>query len=94
MALDCLTIYTHIGYIETMEDAIIKRLKRIRGQVDGIIKMYTECRECGDVVTQIAAARAALGGVGKELLKSEAVGYVKESKGNNLDRLIKQLLNF
>lgn len=82
-----------MGYIEGMEDAILKRLKRIRGQVDGIIKMYSECRECGDVVTQIAAVRAALSGVGKELLKSEAVACAKNDKGSKLDKLLKQLFD-
>lgn len=74
-----------------MEDAILKRLKRIRGQVDGVIKMYEDCRECGDVVTQIAAVRAALSGVGKELLKSEAVACAKENRGSKLDALLKKL---
>lgn len=77
-----------------MEDVILVRLKRIRGQVDGIIKMYSECRECGDVVTQIAAVRAALSGVGKELLKSEAVACAKNNKGGKLDKLLTQLFNF
>lgn len=76
-----------------MDDLILKRLKRVRGQVDGIIKMYSECRECGDVVTQIAAARAALGGVGRELLKSEAAACVKNNKGSKLDQLLKQLFD-
>lgn len=74
-----------------MEDSTTKRLRRIRGQVDGIIRMYEECRECSDVVTQIAAVRAALGSVGKELLKSEAVSCAKNNKGGKLDKLLKQL---
>lgn len=84
-------VYTPIGYIEDMEDPILKRLNRIKGQVDGVIKMYEECRECSDVVTQVAAVRAALGSVGKELLKSEAVSCVKNNKGTKLDKLLKQL---
>lgn len=74
-----------------MADKILGRLKRVRGQIDGIIKMYDECRECGDVVMQVAAARAALASVGKELLKSEAVACAKENKGSKLDKLLKQL---
>lgn len=74
-----------------MEDKILNRLRRIQGQVDGIIKMYEDCRECSDLVTQIAAARAALAGVGKELLTSEAVACVRTQKHAKLDRLIKQL---
>lgn len=76
-----------------MDDKVLKRLKRVRGQVDGIIKMYSDCRECSDVVTQIAAVRAALSGVGRELLKSEAVACAKDNKGTKLDQLLKQLFD-
>ena len=74
-----------------MEDQVLNRLKRIQGQIDGITKMYEECRECADIVTQIAAVRAALAGVGKELLKSEAVACVRSEKHDKLDKLLKQL---
>ncbi len=76
-----------------MNDKVITRLKRIRGQVDGIIKMYSECRECGEVVTQIAAVRAALGSAGKEILASEAIACAKTNKSGKLDKLIKQLFD-
>lgn len=74
-----------------MDDKTLIRLKKVRGQVDGIIKMYSECRECSDVVTQIAAARAALGSAGKEILKSEAVSCIRDNNRGKLDQLIKQL---
>lgn len=74
-----------------MADQVLNRLKRIQGQVEGIIRMYEECRECSDVVTQIAAVRAALAGVGKELLTDEAVKCSRDSKHAKLDSLLKQL---
>lgn len=76
-----------------MTDDVVNRLKRIRGQVDGVILMYQECRDCSDVVTQIAAARAALAGVGKELLTSEAVACSRDHKHEKLDLLLKQLFD-
>ncbi|KKU45043.1 MAG: hypothetical protein UX64_C0037G0002 [Microgenomates group bacterium GW2011_GWC2_46_7] len=76
-----------------MADKVLSRLKRVRGQIDGIIKMYGECRECSDIVTQIAAARAALSAVGKELLTDEAVACVRERKSGKLDKLLKQLFD-
>ncbi|MBP9670038.1 metal-sensitive transcriptional regulator [Candidatus Woesebacteria bacterium] len=76
-----------------MEDKNLVRLNKIRGQIDGIIKMYTECRECSDVVTQIAAVRAALGSVGKELLTDEAVECSREKKHDKLNKLLKQLFD-
>ncbi len=36
------------------------RLKRARGQLDGVIRMLEEGRECEDVVTQLAAVSRAL----------------------------------
>lgn len=74
-----------------MADQVLNRLKRIQGQIEGIISMYEECRECSDVVTQIAAVRAALAGVGKELLTDEAVKCSREKKHDKFDSLLKQL---
>lgn len=54
---------------ETTAD-LIKRLRRIEGQVRGIQTMLTEQRDCADVVTQIAAANKALGQVGFKLVAS------------------------
>jgi len=48
---------------ETVED-LLKRLKRIEGQVRGIQSMLTEERDCRDVVTQVSAATKALEQVG------------------------------
>ncbi|CAB4936390.1 MAG: metal-sensing transcriptional repressor [Actinobacteria bacterium] len=39
---------------------IITRLKRARGQIDGIIAMIEDDRPCADVVTQLAAVSKAL----------------------------------
>jgi DNA-binding FrmR family transcriptional regulator len=74
-----------------MTDPVLVRLKRVSGQVEGIVKMYEECRECTDVVTQIAAARAALAAVGKEVLAEEATKYAKPQDSAKLDLLLKQL---
>lgn len=76
-----------------MADQIVNRLKRIQGQVDGIIKMYEECRECNDVVTQVAATRAALASVGKEMLTEEAVKCMREKRPSKMDSLLKQLFD-
>lgn len=86
-------MYTPMGYISLMADQILTKLKKARGQMDGIIKMYEECRECSDVVTQIAAVRAALAGVGKDLLTDEAAACVRDNKHSKLDRLLKQLFD-
>ena len=42
---------------------LISRLRRVEGQARGVQRMLEEGRDCGDVVQQIAAMRAALGKV-------------------------------
>jgi len=76
-----------------MEDRVVARLNKIKGQVEGIIKMYVECRECSDVVMQIAAVRAALASVGKELLTDEAVACSRTQDRKKLDSVLKQLFD-
>lgn len=48
---------------------LLNRLKRIEGQVRGVVRMVEEDRYCIDVMTQLQAVRAALARVEGELLK-------------------------
>lgn len=43
---------------------VIQRLKRVEGQVGGIIRMIEDGRDCSAVVTQLAAASKALSKAG------------------------------
>ncbi|MFG6116279.1 metal-sensitive transcriptional regulator [Thalassobacillus devorans] len=43
------------------------RLKRIEGQIRGVLKMMEEEKECKDVITQLSAARSAM---------DRAIGYI------------------
>jgi CsoR family transcriptional regulator, copper-sensing transcriptional repressor len=54
-----------------------KRLSRIEGQVRGLSRMVEEDRYCIDVVTQIAAVRAALRRLQEEVLRDH-VGHCVE----------------
>ena len=38
---------------------VMNRLKRLEGQVRGVIKMMEEDKDCRDVVTQLSAVRSA-----------------------------------
>ncbi len=57
---------TH-GYVSD-KDALVKRLRRIEGQVRGLERMVEEERYCIDVLTQIAAVSTALESVSVKLL--------------------------
>jgi CsoR family transcriptional regulator, copper-sensing transcriptional repressor len=63
------------GYSEK-KDAVVKRLRRIEGQVRGVERMVEEDRYCIDVVTQVTAIQAALDKVALELLGDHAAHCV------------------
>ena len=70
------------------KDALLKRLKRIEGQVRGISKMVDENRYCIDVITQISAAQAALRRV-EEVVFKDHVGHCVEhaiASGNKAEQ--------
>jgi len=48
-----------------------RRLRRIQGQLNGILAMMEEGRSCEDVIQQVAAAGKALDRVGVSLLVSQ-----------------------
>jgi CsoR family transcriptional regulator, copper-sensing transcriptional repressor len=54
------------------KEALLKRLRRIEGQVRGVERMVEEERYCIDVVTQITAIEAALDQVALGLLEDHA----------------------
>lgn len=47
----------------------LNRLRSVAGQINGIEKMLLNNRYCIDILTQIAAARAALSKVGEDVLR-------------------------
>lgn len=53
-----------------MQASLVKRLRRIEGQVRGLQRMIEEDRYCADILTQIASVQEALGGVSKILLRN------------------------
>ena len=50
------------------KEAILRRLRRVEGQVRGIIRMVEEDNGCEDILTQVAAARSAMDRVGIHIL--------------------------
>ncbi len=75
--------YTPAGYMSIMQietkTAVLKRLKRIEGQVRGLAGMVEDDRYCIDVVTQISAVRAALRRVEEEILRDHVAHCVEHA---------------
>lgn len=76
------------------KDPVLAQLTRIRGQLDGIIKMYDDQRTCIDIVRQIIAARNSLGRVARDLLTSEASRCSKNDRTEDLDQVLKEVFRY
>ena len=68
--------------------SIEKRFTRIEGQVRGLARMVAEDRYCIDIVTQIAAVRAALRRAEEEILQDHVAHCVEHAirSGNRADQ--------
>ena len=68
--------------------ACLKRLSRIEGQVRGLSRMVEEDRYCIDIVTQIAAVRAALRRVEEAVLHDHIAHCVQHAidSGNKTEQ--------
>lgn len=70
---------------------MITQLKRVSGQVDGIIRMIENERKCIDIINQIIAARNSLSSVGRELLVNQAKCCSKNSDYEQLETILQKL---
>ncbi len=57
----------------------LKRLSRVKGQVEGIERMITVQRYCPEIIAQLRAASAALRAIEAEIFKSHLRGCVKSA---------------
>jgi DNA-binding FrmR family transcriptional regulator len=56
---------------ETCRRDVVNRLRRIQGQVAGIVAMIDDGRECSDIVVQIAAVSRAVDRAGLKIISAE-----------------------
>jgi DNA-binding FrmR family transcriptional regulator len=79
------------GYTAT-KDQLVKRLRRIEGQVRGVEGMIEDDRYCIDVLTQISAVQAALDKVALGLLDDHAqhcvIGAPRGERTDKTDELM------
>jgi DNA-binding FrmR family transcriptional regulator len=68
--------------------SVLKRLRRIEGQVRGLARMVEDDRYCIDIVTQLSAVRAAVRRAEEEILADHAAHCVENAiaSGNKPDQ--------
>ncbi len=75
---------------------VLRLLKTVRGQIDGIIKMVEEDRYCIDISQQLMASQSLLRRINKEVLSAHLKTCVKNARteaemDQKVDELIRML---
>jgi len=71
------------------------RLKRIEGQIRGILRMMEEGKDCKDIITQLSASRTAIDRTIGVLVSANLIECVRkaEENGESSDDLVKEAVN-
>lgn len=72
------------------DDKIKHRLRRIEGQVRGVLRMIEENKDCSEVVTQLSAARNALDRTAALIVSTNLEYCIREAtkNGDETEKLI------
>ncbi len=69
------------SYIMEYTNEMKNRLKRVEGQIRGVLRMLEEEKDCKDVITQLSASRTAI---------DRTIGLIV---GSNLEECIREQLD-
>ena len=78
-----------------VNEAALRRLRSIEGQVSGIRRMIEEERYCIDILIQVSAVRAALNSLGLTVLKrhlDHCVADAAREDGRALPQVVDELM--
>ncbi|WP_411842416.1 metal-sensing transcriptional repressor [Salinicoccus sp. HZC-1] len=84
---------TELNEQTVYDKAIVNRINRLQGQINGALKMIEEGKSCRDVVMQLSAAKNALNRTMNVIVSENLVECVKEAMDNEdaeTDEIIKE----
>ena len=77
------------------DKSIVNRLKRIEGQIKGVLNMIEQNKDCKDVITQLSASRTAIDRTIGLIVSANLEQCVRENIENeeNTRELVKEAVN-
>lgn len=77
------------------DNQVKNRVKRIEGQLRGILKMMEENKDCKDVITQLSATRSAIDRTIGVVVSSNLVECVQKATddGQDTEKFVKEAVN-
>ena len=76
-------------------DPMKNRVKRMEGQLRGILKMMEDGKDCKEVITQLSAVRSAVDRTIGVIVSTNLVQCVRQAEGDDskVDEIIKEAVN-
>ncbi|MFU0788875.1 metal-sensitive transcriptional regulator [Cerasibacillus sp. JNUCC 74] len=75
------------------DSRVKNRMKRIEGQVKGILRMMEEEKDCRDVVMQLSAVKSALDRTSALVVSKNLEICIRQADGENAEELINEAVN-
>lgn len=77
------------------DKSVVNRLKRIEGQIKGVLNMIEQNKDCRDVITQLSASRSAIDRTVGLIVSMNLEQCVRENmeKGDSTENLVKEAVN-
>lgn len=77
------------------DDQIKNRVKRMEGQLRGILKMMNEEQDCKSVITQLSAVRSAVDRTVGVIVSQNLLECVRNAEGDDekVNEMIKEAMN-
>ncbi|WP_026907292.1 metal-sensitive transcriptional regulator [Paucisalibacillus globulus] len=77
------------------DKSVVNRLKRIEGQIKGVLSMIEQNKDCRDVITQLSATRSAIDRTIGLIVSMNLEQCVRENmeKGESTGELVKEAVN-
>jgi len=92
----CIGIFNLLDMIKMFKEKTLIRLKKAKGQVDGLIKLVESDTYCVDIITQILALEGSLSAVSRLLLENHlntcGVKYLTSKQSKKREKFIKEII--
>lgn len=77
------------------DKSVVNRLKRVEGQIKGVLRMIEENKDCREVITQLSASRTAIDRTIGLIVSMNLEQCVRENidSGEDTEELVKEAVN-
>jgi DNA-binding FrmR family transcriptional regulator len=89
-----------VGHIAANKDSLIKRVKRIAGQIQAVEKALESDADCAKTLHLVAATRGAINGLMEEIIEYHARAHVadpslsEEARNKGVEELLEAIRRY